>query len=118
MARTSDTASGDQDEPFSLGRSIVVGTVAGVIACYGFLNTLGYSDYSNSFWRDSPRVGTVAQSPSPANAPGPNEAQAPAPEQPADPNAAPTQDQQQAPQGQDPGQYPADDPNDSRPPAP
>ncbi len=83
-----------------------------MIACYGFVSSLGYSNYSNSFWRDTPRVPTVGQSASSANQPGPGEAQAPAPEQPTDQYAPPTQDQQQVPQNQDPMQNPPNDQND------
>lgn len=119
MARTSDTVRSDEDEPFSLGRPLIVGTIAGVIACYGFVSGLGYNNYSNSFWRDAPRVATVSQPASSANQPGPGEAQAPASEQPTDQYAPPTQDQtqdqQRAPQSQDPMQNPPDDQNDGQP---
>lgn len=116
MARTSDTVRSDQDEPFSLGRPLIVGAIAGVIACYGFVSSLGYGNYSNSFWRDGPRVAHIAQSAS--TNPGPGEAQAPASEQANDPNASPTQDREQDPRSEDPMQNPPDDQNDGRHPAP
>jgi hypothetical protein len=84
-----------------------------LIACYGFVSSLGYTNYSNSFWRDGPRVAPVGQSAS-TYQPGPSEAQATAPEQATDPNAPPAQDEQQAPQSQDPMQNPPDDQNDGR----
>lgn len=108
MARTSDTVRVYQDESFSLGRPLIIGTIAGVIACYGFISSLGFSNYSNSFWRDGPRIAPVGQS-APTNQPAPSESQATAPEQAYDPNAPATQDRQQAPQSEDPMQNPPDD---------
>jgi hypothetical protein len=113
MARPSDTLRSDEDEPFSLGRPLIIGTIAGVIACYGFVGSLGYSNDSNSFWRNGPRVVSAS-----TNQPGPSESQATTPEQVTDPDASPTQDQQQAPQSQDPMQNPADDQNDDLQPTP
>lgn len=50
MAHTSDAQRNTYDEPFSLARPMIVGSIAGVLACVGFFNLQGYGGYSADVW--------------------------------------------------------------------
>jgi hypothetical protein len=56
MARTSSAQNNTyDDDSVSVGRSLIVGSIAGIIACVGFANLQGYGGISNEYWHSGVR---------------------------------------------------------------
>jgi hypothetical protein len=116
MPRNPDVSRRDQDEPNGFGRLIIAGTVAGVIASFGFVNLHGYSDDSNALWSDRAPQGHTLQLDSGTDPSLGSKVRAPDPKSTRDPSFVPPEGEPAPIENNDPN--PKDyDPNDDGEPA-